>query len=356
MKELSDYRVKGNIGFPATKLIFLTILIFSSCMRSVYVPVLQPAPVHLGSHIRTIAVVDRATPENDTVTVVDVLTGSISNINREASQRAVDGLVRSLANSPGFNVIRTAERLTTPAPRGNWPPPLGWAEVEALAARYDSDAILVLESFDSDFIVTDGATKLPPRSEGGGGEILRRRFYVEGMAGVKLGFRIYDLQQKSIADEYMFNHNSRVEVEGNALQMVVGGLIDHRQAVNDASFRSGRVYADRISPQWLRLNRDFFTKGRRNRDFKVGVRRATVNDWEGAREAWHESAKARRRKTAGRSAYNLALMYEIAGELELAREWAQHSYTDYGIKKARQYVYKLDRRIRNQRIAEQQIN
>jgi hypothetical protein len=340
----------GISKMPVTGLLLILVLGSASCMRTVYVPTLKPAPVHLGSHIRNIAVVDRATPENDSLTVVDVLTANIPNLNREASQKAVDGLVLSLDRSPGYNVLRTAERLTTSAVRGNWPPPLSWNEVEELAEKYDSDAIIVLESFNSEFILTDGATSLPPKPEGGGGEILRRRFYVEGIAGVKLGFRVYDLQTKSIADEYMFNHNSRVKVEGNAFQMVAGGLIDHRQAVNEAGFNSGRIYADRISPQWLRLNRDFFTKGRGNRDFKIGVRRATVNDWDGAREAWHRSVESRRRKTAGRSAYNLALMYEIAGDLDLAREWAQHSYTDYRIKKARKYVYKLDRRIREQRI------
>jgi hypothetical protein len=355
MRAKTSSKKTGIMAFPSACLIMFLLLASVSCMRTVYVPTLKPAPVHLGSHIQNIAVVDRATPENDTMKVLDVLTASIPNLNREASQKAVDGLVLNLERSPRYNVVRTPERLTTPAVRGNWPPPMGWNEVESLAKKYNSDAIIVLESFNSEFILTDGATRLPPKTEGGGGEILRRQFYVEGIAGIKLGFRIYDLQTKSIADEFMFNHNSRVSAEGNALQMVAGGLIDHRQAVNEASFHSGRIYADRISPQWLRLNREFFTKGRGHRDFKIGVRRATVNDWSGAREAWHRSVDSRRRKTAGRSAYNLALMYEIAGDLDVARDWAQHSYTDFRIRKARDYVYKLDRRIREQRITASQM-
>ena len=345
--------------FAGRKVLFALVLIavasLGSCMQTVYVPTLRPAPVYLGPHIQNISVIDRATPENDTLKALDVLTGSIPNLNREAAQRAVDGLVRTMQNSPRYTVIRTAERLTTPAVRGNWPEPLGWSEVEELAARYGSDAILVLESFDSDFIITDGATRIPSPSEGGGGEILKRRFYVEGIAGVKLGFRIYDFQNRAIADEFMFNHKSRVEIEGNILQTVAGGLTHHKKAVNDAGYHSGRIYAERISPGWVRLNREFFKKGGRNRDFKVGVRRARVHDWEGAKEAWHNSVTSRRRKTAGRSAYNLALMYEISGELDIAREWAQHSYTDYRVKKARQYVLQLERRIRNERISEQQL-
>lgn len=355
MKKKSIYRRKESINIPATGILIIVILTFSACMQRVTVPVQRPAPVHLGSHIQKIAVIDRATPENDTLKVMDVLTGNIPSLNREASQNAVEGLVRTLERSPRYSVSRTAERLTTPAVRGNWPPPLSWNEAGSMAAKYDCDAILVLESFNSDFIITNGATTLPPKSDGGGGEIFRRRFMVEGVAGIKIGFRIYDIQNQSIADEYMFNHNARVGVEGNALQMAAGGLVDHRQTVNDASFHSGRIYAERISPNWIRVNREFFKKGRGNREFKIGVRRASVHDWEGARESWHESVNARKRKTAGRSAYNLALMYEISGDIELAREWAQHSYTDYGIKKAREYVLKLERRIRDQKIEEQRL-
>ena len=336
-------------------LVLTAVVSLGSCMQSVYVPVLRPAPVQLGSHINNIAVIDRATPENDTLKALDVLTGSIPNLNREASQRAVDGFVSTLQNSPRYTVTRTAERLTSPAVRGNWPAPLSWEEVGEMAARYESDAILVLETFDSEFILTDGATRLAPQSEGGVGGILRRKFYVEGIAGVKLGFRIYDFQNKAIADEFMFDHKSRVQVEGNALQMVAGGLIDHKQAVNDAGYHSGRIYAERISPGWVRLNREFFKKGGRDRDFKIGVRRARVHDWEGAKEAWHKSVTSRRRKTAGRSAYNLALMYEISGNLDIAREWAQHSYTDYRTKKARQYVINIERRMRTENITVQQM-
>ncbi len=340
-------------GVYSSGLLLIVIIVFGSCTRTVYVPVLQSAPVNIGSHIQVIAVVDRTTPEKpDEQNIGSVLTGSRPELNREAAQRAIDGLVRSLESSNRYDVIRTAERLTTPASRGNWPSPLSWEEVEAIALKYNSDAVLVLESFSSEFIPTDGATSGPAS---GRGEILGRRFFVGGVAGVKLGFRIYDPQYMAISDEFMFDHKSRWEAEGNAIQMVVGGMIDYRQAVNEAGLQSGIIYAERISPRWLRLNREFFTKGRWNRDFKVGVRRATVNDWEGAREAWHESANSRRRKVAGRSAYNLALMYEILGELDVAREWAQYSYTDYGIRKARSYVRKLENRIRQQRIAEEQF-
>jgi len=131
------------------------------------------------------------------------------------------------------------------------------------------------------------------------------------------------------------------------LQLALANLIDHREAVMQVSEQSGSLYATRISPNWYRANRSFFTKGRRDANFDVGVRRATVNDWTGAMEAWKRSANSSRRKTAGRSLYNLALMYEIQGDLETALKYAQRAFTDYRIKQGRAYSNILRRRIQD---------
>lgn len=337
-----------------------------------YVPVLMPAPIDIGTHINKIAVVDRTTPGDGADSKPgEGQSSRQSGLQREASQKAVEGLVRTLEASPKYtNVTRSAERLTTPVSKGQWPPPLSWAEVERLAARYDSDAVLVLEAFDTDFMITDGgimsASTGNQRSPDGGDEVSRgsdragrdfprSRVRAGGTAGIKLGFRVYDPHLRAISDEFMFNHHARWEAEGNPLQLVVGGIIDHRMAVIDASYESGAIYGERISPLWITIERDFFTKGGRNADFNTGVRRATVNDWQAAKQAWHISVDARKRKTAGRSAYNLALMYEIEGDLDLALEWARYSYSEYRIKRARDYARKLEVRIRERQIAGEQL-
>ncbi|TVR70476.1 MAG: hypothetical protein EA408_11280 [Marinilabiliales bacterium] len=358
--------------FPVAALLLVSIILSGACTRNVYVPVLMPAPVDIGAHIQTVAVVDRTTPgEGAGSKQGESQSARQSSLHREASQKAVEGLVRTLEVSPKYTAVtRTAERLTTPAEKGSWPPPLSWTEIESLAERYDSDVVLVLETFDTDFMITDGgimsASTGTPRSvsnagdgsrsrDRGGSDLSGSRVRAGGMAGIKLGFRVYDPVNRSIADEFMFNHYARWEAQGNPLQMVVGGIIDHRMAVIDASYESGAIYGERISPLWITLERDFFTKGGRNTDFNTGVRRATVNDWEGARQAWNISADDPKRKTAGRSAYNLALMHEIDGDLDLALEWARYSYSDYRIRRARDYAQRLEVRIRERQIAGEQF-
>ncbi len=333
---------------------FYILLALASCTRTVYVPVLRPAMVDPPPHIESIAIVDRTTPEDTSRHIVEsVITGSLPGLNREAAQSSVEGVVRTLENSPRYSIVRTTKRLTTPETGGNWPSPLCREKIVSLSEKYGTDAILALEAFDSDLIVTGGQRKVKPAGEGG--TLLRREYHTGGIARVKLGYRLYDVKSNAIADEYMFTHDNKWESSGNIVQMVVGQAVDHRRMVNDISNQAGIIYAERITPRWVRLNREFFTKGRFNKDFKTGVRRATVNDWYGATEAWHRSANSGYRKTAGRSAFNLALMYEIDGDLHTAKEWAQKAYTDYGIRKARQYVLKLEKRIREQGITEYQL-
>ncbi len=369
-KLFNGRRLEGIL--PVAALLLASVLLSGACTRNVFVPVLVSAPVDVGEHINTIAVVDRTTPgDSGDNPSGEKQSARQSGLHREASQRAVEGLVRTLEQSPKYSsVTRTAERLTTPVTMGQWPPPLSWTEIEGLAARYNSDAVLVLEAFDTDFMITDGGIMSVPsgnprrvsspadvsRSRSGtSGDIPRSRVRAGGVVGIKLGFRLYDPVNRSVADEFMFNHHARWEAQGNPVQMVVGGIIDHRNAVIDASFESGVIYGERISPLWITLNRDFFTRGRGDIDFNTGVRRATVNDWEGAMDAWYRSVDSDKRKTAGRSAYNLALMHEIEGDLERALEWARYSYSDYRIKRARNYAAMLEIRIAEQQIAGEQL-
>jgi hypothetical protein len=48
--------------------------------------------------------------------------------------------------------------------------------------------------------------------------------------------------------------------------------------------------------------------------------------------------------------------FEVLGNLEKAKEWAQTSYVRYGNKYGKEYYDLLQRRIRNEARAKQQLN
>jgi hypothetical protein len=104
------------------------------------------------------------------------------------------------------------------------------------------------------------------------------------------------------------------------------------------------VYGARISPTWYTVHREFYKKIKKDANFATGSRRAQVNDWNGAVEAWSRAAQSRNAKVAGRAAFNLALAYEVLGDLDNAKRWVNKSYADFGNKKARRYAGILDQR------------
>ena len=327
--------------------IILLALVSLACSRTVYVPVQRPAQVFVGPHVQRVLLLDRSETERRNLgTIESIITGEIPGLDKEGAQRAMDGLLRNLQDNQRYQVVRADENIKSPSAPGFWPPILSWEEVENLCRKYGTDALLVLETFDSNFIVTNGSREVEQKDREGNVR-KSREFYAEGVATVNLGFRLYDPARKVIIDEHLYGHNRKWEAKGTVLQLAIGGLIDQRQAVLEVSHAAGRLYANRISPNWYRANRDFFTKGKGDANFNIGVRRATVNDWSGAMEAWKRSANSSKRKTAGRSYYNLALMYEIQGDLDTALSHAQRAYTDYGVKKARSYSNILRRRIRD---------
>lgn len=332
---------------------FLLILIFSlfmlSCTRTVYVPVQRPAQVYVDQSVQRVALIDRSETERNAVNITEgIITGTLPGLDEEAAQAAMNGLASSLQEYQRFQAVRTSEQLKSPVTLpGQWPSILDWNHVEQLCRKYDVDGLLILEAFDSNFIVTDGSREVEKKEEEGRVRKVRE-YYAEGVATVTLGFRFYHPASRTVIDEHRYSQNRKWEAKGNLLQLAMTNLIDHREAVMQVSAQSGSLYATRISPHWYRANRSFFTKGKKDANFDIGVRRATVNDWSGAMEAWERSANSSKRKTAGRSYYNLALMYEIQGDLETALTHAQKAYTDYGIKQARSYSNILRRRIQDE--------
>jgi tetratricopeptide (TPR) repeat protein len=79
-----------------------------------------------------------------------------------------------------------------------------------------------------------------------------------------------------------------------------------------------------------------------------------VADWNGAIESWTRALEARR-KIAGRAAYNIAVGWEVLGEIEKAKEWASRAYTEYNDKMAKDYYDQLVYRQREEEIIRRQI-
>jgi hypothetical protein len=161
-------------------------------------------------------------------------------------------------------------------------PPLNWDEVGRLT-NYDSTAVLiVLEEVDAASI----------------GD-----FQYEHRV-----WRIYDYTSRTILDEfdhkYEFQRVYRAERRTTYM---------YSQALT--------IYANRIMPHWEEVIREYYHKGN-NRLKAAAVCLQTLN-WEGASANWRSAAadSAKNRMLSAKACYNMAVYYELTGNLDSAQVW-----------------------------------
>jgi len=280
------------------------------------------------------------------------MTLEVFNQDEQAVRRVIEGLIDACSEFNLYQLERINERYTVNAKKNVFPTPLAWDEISSLCKKHQADAILSIEIFDSDFIVTNPAQIIMQAVEGTINP--GRGIDLNGIAIVNFGIRLYDPVGKKIADEYQVTHRMNVNAGAYSAQDAVNYVMNKVEAVNQAGYFAGRTYGERITPSYYSVVREFYNKPRKNIDLRMGVRRSEVADWSGAIEAWNRALNAKRR-IAGRAAYNIAVGWEVLGDIEKAKEWASRSYTDYNEKRAKYYYDQLVYRQREEAIIRRQI-
>ncbi|MFO7575536.1 MAG: DUF6340 family protein [Bacteroidales bacterium] len=328
-------------------LFIILLLILSGCGAArMNFNVLTPAPITIPSDIQTIAIIDRSLPEDtDLNRLESILTLEGPQLARAARQNVMEGLKISLTNSTRYNIILTNEMFLGSSRGSVLPDPLPWNLIDEMAAKHSADVIVCLEAFDSDFIIA--AAKLPTRNNPGAG--------AGGIATVNCGFRMYWPEQRMIADEFRFSHSMNWSAGGPAIIAAINTVKVRSDAINGASREAGISYGRRITPTWYRVSRDYFKKGGGNADLAAGARMMQLNDWDKAIPSLVRATETGNKKARGRAAHNLAVVYEILGDLHAAKEWTTVSWGMYRQKKSKHYGYILTQRIIEQENLDYQL-
>lgn len=313
----------------------------------------RPALVNLPQHIHTMIIVDRTLPANVKKNRVEsVLTGETPHEDEQAVEQVINGVISIVNNGQRMRVIRTTEKFVGGTDGKTFPQAMSWTVINNLCQKYKADAALVLETFDSDYILTHGTAKIQKNADG----TPSLAFSAQGIGTVNLGFRVYDPSQKVISDEFLFNHEARWNAGGNTVADAIQGLMNKTEAVKQVSYDAGQLYGKRITPTYYRVTRYFYNKPKRNKKLTEGVRKSKVADWQGAIDSWQEAMKiAKKRKQRGRIAYDIAVGYEVLGDLDKALDWASKAYVDYKEKWADDYVRQLKNRINEEAVVREQL-
>lgn len=329
--------------------------IFPSCMSSTQLQVLQPAAFALPDHITTIATVNRSVPSKKFGNVLEgVLTGESIGQDKSGRRRAIEGLSQGLTRTPRFNVKFTNMELKGSG-GWKWPTPLNWHTVDSICDVYGTNAIAALEKYDSDISRSSRKREIK-RKDKEGNETIEIKYVAEMQTDVRLGWRLYDPQNRQILDEFDVGEGMNWDAEGSSQNNAYDRLPSQYAAVDEVSFAAGQKYGMRIAPTWITVRRDYYPKAKDTPEMEAAARLAKSDRWTEAAAIWKEIVDSPiDPKTRGKAAYNLALACEVEGRIEIAQEWASKAYHEFGLKNARAYHSLLKGRLYDQDQLDQQM-
>lgn len=328
--------------------------IISSCggTRPMQVEVMRPAEVTISKDIQSVAILNRSIPD-PTTTAESAITLEKPAQDKELSEQCVAGLNDLLATSSRFQIKRCEGSLNAADPKSlSFGGVLDWNSVDSICKKYDSQALLVLEYFDTDFsVLNPGATAGAAIGSvlSGNGTSLE----VRGTATAIAGWRVYYPATKTIVFEDSFKWKKTwVQSAVNPVE-AIGKLIKKNDALMDVSYATGNRFARSIVPLFYWENRALY-KGKKG-DLQRAERMALSKDWEGALRLWTEIFETSgKSKIRAKAAYNAALASEVLGKLDDAQKWIQKSYVEKGKDEALIYSDILDKRVREQAIIKEQ--
>lgn len=335
---------------------FLIVLVLNSCVTSsVVFDIQRPADINVPNELNNIVIANRSRPSKENLAgniMEGIISGEGIGYDRRGAEYCVEGLSDMLSSSERYTLKNIAGMELKGTGTSSFPPPLDWNNVVNICDSYDADALLVLETFDSDSRTIVGSPIAQTRKRKGV-KIKELRYPATLIMEIQSGWRIYDAKHRAIIDENRFTEKKDFLVYGSSPDDAMRRLPSKGSAIKESGFFAGKQYGYRISPMWIKARRTYFTG--RHTDLKLARSYVKIGDWDAAIAIWKELSKESDNKIARRSAYNMAIASEIKGGLDAAIDWANKSQK-LGEKKAHKYINVLHIRKMNEEKLKQQLN
>jgi hypothetical protein len=343
------------------RLFFLLSILFSiiACKPAAHIQVLQPAQIIVPEHINKILLVDRSKPSGGWLRNLEsVFSGEALNQDQAGRRNAMDALSSALTKTPRFQTMSPGVELQGSRGGRSMMTPMSWYEVQDLCDKYNTDAIVAIEMFDSD-ITSSSLSRTVKEKSKDGKETTKIVYDGKKNGRVQLGWRFYDRKNKTIIDEYQDSNTDEKTSYGHATsQSAIDYIENSVTMVRNIAKTLGNKYGTRIAPTYVNVARTYFkkVKGSSADRFEEAARYADANEWRRSIAIWEKIADKNDKEAAAKALFNLAVAYEVNGQLNQALQFAKDAYTQYGLKNAKSYIRILENRIADQEVLQRQMH
>lgn len=322
------------------------LVLVTGCSKYGYVTLKYPTnpAMYFPENVNNIAVVNRSlTNETDKQKNVmeSITTAEVAGSDKIASDECLKGVFDLLNNWKGISIIFPEEYHLYGTGNRTTPEVLSWNQVKEICEKSKADALLVLETFDSN---SDLAARVVSNQVGSLINTGKPSSSIPDRTrvNIKFYFRLYDLNTEKIIDQYSGTRYFEYDPQVSNL------AIAPPEALATEAYNAGREFAFRYLPGYYSVRRELYKRGKgyNKQDFLAAFRRTEVANWKGAIEVWLRILdNSAGRKSSGRACLNIAVAYEVLGDNKSAFEWAQKAYEDYGDKLARNYANSVKYRL-----------
>ena len=164
--------MKRNIlhfaGLWLFMIVSLTVFLVACKTSSVSLEVLVTAQITIPQHIKKVAVVNRSLPSKKELfynIIEGFFTGESIMGDREGSDNCVKGLANKLNVNPRIGAVVVSGHDLRGTGTREFPVPLDWGEVQKLCTEYQADALVCLETFDSDVWFNKGMQQIKSKTK-----------------------------------------------------------------------------------------------------------------------------------------------------------------------------------------------
>ena len=336
-------------------LTLLGLTLAAGCGSTIQLEVLQPAMVSTPAEVRVLAVVDRSKAKNVGQAVLGVLEGALTGeaigADTEGRRESMRGMVETLTGSPRFDVVQPSLK-NKDLESSLFDKTLSWPTARKICQMAKCDGIVTLEAFDSD--KTDWYDESQVEETNSEGKtVTRTQWEVRREMRILTAWRYYDVKNKNILDDLRDHASARTwSHTGNTKAEAKRQLPPQTDMVKAVGYTSGIEYARRIAPTYVWVTRSFYGGGDpRLKQARTHVR---ATDWQGARKIWRTMVNDPDPKLKGKALFNIALSWEVEGDLDRALNKAKEAHIALGKGRTASYVATLNARIADQaRLAEQ---
>jgi len=348
-------------------LLFIVLYTCSCSMSNIKFEVIKPAQINIPTNIESIIIANRTTPtkNNKAENILDgILSGEQIGVDKKSSKDCINALKFKMSNSPRFKLILTESVEFKGSGTSEISKPLKWKKIKNYLKNYETDALIVLESFDSSSSVKNlGIKERKIKINGKWTKIIDHVASLN--VEVQAGWRIYDLKNQKIIDEQKFYDRKIFENADKTMALAKKGLPKLDFAVSQAAILSGEQFFYRVSPHYILINREYFTNLKNIKGYKVksnnsnnlfinASKHVSNDNWREAVKIWKQIANHDNNSVASRACFNLALASEVNGKIDIAISWVNKSL-NLGSKKAKIYKAQLDQRRQDEKKLDKQI-